>query len=94
MGGGSDWDWCPRRLLHQSVTQELRSQGLPVGRLLGIVRRTAQASAPTWLCTPGLPPLRVAARRREAEWRTSDPPPWSPRPHDHAFVCLIYSGRP
>lgn len=57
-------------ILDQQLAEE--SASVPPGGE-GIVGRTVQVSEPTWLCAPGLPPLRVVAWKWEAEWRTSDP---------------------
>jgi hypothetical protein len=57
-------------ILDQQLEEEPKS--VPPGGE-GVVGRTVQVSEPTWLCIPRLPPLRVAAWRWEAEWRTSDP---------------------
>jgi hypothetical protein len=57
-------------IIDQQLQEESRS--VPPGGE-GVVGRTVDVSEPTWLCTPGLPPLRVVAWKWEAEWRTSDP---------------------
>jgi hypothetical protein len=57
-------------ILDQQLMEE--SKSVPPGGE-GVVGRTVQVPEPTWLCAPGLPPLRIAAWKWEAEWRTSEP---------------------
>jgi hypothetical protein len=69
--GDANGDRQPfKPILDRQLEEESRS--VPPGGE-GVVGRSVQVSEPTWLCTPGLPPLRVAAWKWEAEWRTSDP---------------------